>query len=41
MSLEPADIVISGGITKMLPVKGGDEFVFALSGQPDLTVTFR
>src|SRR5512138_3061615 len=37
VSLEPGDIVISGGITKMLPVKSGDEFVFALTGQPALT----
>ena len=40
VSLEPGDIVISGGITKMLPVKAGDEFVFSLTGQPSLTVTF-
>ena len=40
VSLEPGDIVISGGITKMLPVSAGDEFVFSLSGQPDLTVSF-
>jgi len=40
VSLEPGDIVISGGITKMLPVKAGDEFRFTLTGQPDLTVTF-
>jgi 2-keto-4-pentenoate hydratase len=40
VSLEPGDIVISGGITKMLPVKAGDEFLFALTGQPDLKVTF-
>lgn len=40
VSLEPGDIVISGGITKMLPVKVGDEFRFTLTGQPDLTVTF-
>jgi len=40
VSLEPGDVVISGGITKMLPVKAGDEFRFALTGQPDLTVTF-
>jgi len=24
----------------MLPVKAGDAFVFSLTGQPDLTVTF-
>ncbi len=41
VSLEPGDIVISGGITKMLPVKTGDEFVFSLTGQPSLTVTFE
>lgn len=40
VSLEPGDIVISGGITKMLPVKAGDTFVFTLTSQPDLTVTF-
>lgn len=40
ISLEPGDIVISGGITKMLPVRPGDEFVFSLTGQPSLTVTF-
>ena len=40
VSLEPGDIVISGGITKMLPVKAGDEFVFSLTDQPSLTVTF-
>ncbi len=40
VSLEPGDIVISGGITKMLPVKAGDEFVFSLTGQPPVTVTF-
>jgi 2-keto-4-pentenoate hydratase len=41
VTLKPGDIVISGGITRMLPVKAGDEFVFSLSGQPDLTVAFR
>ncbi len=40
ISLEPGDIIISGGITKMLPVSAGDEFVFSLSGQPELTVSF-
>jgi len=38
--LEPGDIVISGGITRMLPVAPGARFVFALTGQPELTVTF-
>lgn len=41
VSLEPGDIVISGGITKMLPVKAGDQFRFTLTGQPDLTVVFE
>jgi 2-keto-4-pentenoate hydratase len=41
VSLEPGDIVISGGITKMLPVKAGDEFMFSLTDQPSLTVTFE
>jgi 2-keto-4-pentenoate hydratase len=40
VSLEPGDIVISGGITKMIPVKAGDEFAFSLTSQPPLTVTF-
>jgi 2-keto-4-pentenoate hydratase len=41
ISLEPGDIVISGGITKMLPVKAGNEFRFTLTGQADLTVRFE
>ena len=41
ISLEPGDIVISGGMTKMLPVKPGDEFVFALESQPELSVRFE
>ena len=41
VGLEPGDIVISGGLTKMLPVTAGDRFVFSLSGQPDLTIDFR
>ncbi len=40
VSLEPGDIVISGGITRMLPVKPGDLFTFTLTGQPPLTVSF-
>jgi 2-keto-4-pentenoate hydratase len=39
VGLEPGDVVISGAFMKMLPFKAGDEFVFALEGQPDLTVT--
>ena len=41
IGLEPGDIVISGGLTNMLPVVAGDSFVFSLTGQPDLTVDFR
>lgn len=41
IGLEPGDIVISGGLTKMLPVVAGDDFIFSLTGQPDLTVEFR
>lgn len=40
VSLEPGDIVISGGITRLLPVHAGDEFEFTLTGQPNLTVSF-
>ncbi len=40
VALGPGDIVISGGITKMLPVKAGDKFIFTLTGQPSLTVSF-
>jgi 2-keto-4-pentenoate hydratase len=40
VGLEPGDVVISGGITRMLPVKAGDRFEFSLTGQPALTVTF-
>ena len=41
VSLEPGDIVISGGITKMLPVKAGDQFVFTLTSQPAVTISFK
>ncbi|HUO23094.1 MAG TPA: fumarylacetoacetate hydrolase family protein [Caulobacteraceae bacterium] len=40
VTLGAGDIVISGAISKMLPIGAGDEFVFSLSGQPDLTVSF-
>ena len=40
VSLEPGDIIISGAFMKMLPFKAGDEFVFSLTGQPDLSVSF-
>jgi len=39
--LEAGDIVLSGGLTKMLPLNAGDEFVFSLSSQPDLTILFE
>jgi 2-keto-4-pentenoate hydratase len=41
ISLEAGDIVISGALTKMVPIKAGDEFVFSLTGQPDLTLNFK
>ncbi len=41
VSLQPGDVVISGGITKMLPIAAGDEFKFSLTGQPDLLVSIR
>lgn len=40
VSLQPGDVVISGAIVKMLPFEADDQFVFSLSTQPDLTVTF-
>ena len=40
VNLEAGDVIISGGITKMLPVAAGDEFVFSLTGQPELVVRF-
>jgi len=40
ISLEPGDVVISGALTKMMPFQAGDEFLFSLTGQPDLTVRF-
>jgi 2-keto-4-pentenoate hydratase len=39
VSLQPGDVVISGAFMKMLSFGAGDEFVFSLSGQPDLKVT--
>ncbi len=40
VGLEPGDIVISGAITKMVPVKAGDEIVVSVAGQPGLTILF-
>jgi len=39
VSLEPGDVVISGAFMKMIPFGPRDEFVFSLTGQPDLKVT--
>lgn len=41
MTLKPGDIVISGALSKMLPIGAGHEFVSSPTGQPDLTVAFR
>ena len=40
VGLAPGDVVISGAVTKMLPIKAGDRFVVSLTGQPALTVSF-
>ena len=40
VGLAPGDVVISGGITRMLPVNAGDRFEISLTSQPRLTVTF-
>jgi 2-keto-4-pentenoate hydratase len=40
IGLNPGDIILSGGLTRMLPVIAGDSFVFRLTGQPDLVVEF-
>lgn len=40
ITLEPGDIVLSGGITKMLPVAPGDVFTFSMTGQPLLYLRF-
>ena len=40
VSLELGNVVISGAFMKMLPFEAGEQFVFSLSSQPDLTVTF-
>src|SRR5262249_26330204 len=40
VTLEPGDVIISGAFMKMIPLKAGDEFVFSLSSQPDLTIHF-
>ena len=40
VGLAPGDVVISGAVTKMLPIKAGDRFVVSLTSQPALTVSF-
>jgi 2-keto-4-pentenoate hydratase len=41
ISLEPGDIVLSGGITPMQPVAAGDVFTINLTEQPSLTIRFH
>jgi 2-keto-4-pentenoate hydratase len=41
VSLEPGDIVLSGGITPMQPVAAGDVFTINLTEQPSLTIRFH
>ena len=40
VGLAPGDVVISGAVTKMLPIKAGDRFVVSLTSQPSLAVSF-
>jgi 2-keto-4-pentenoate hydratase len=40
VSLQPGDVVLSGGVTKMLPIVAGDSFTFSLTGQPSLSLQF-
>jgi 2-keto-4-pentenoate hydratase len=40
VTLNPGDIVLSGGVTKMLPVSAGDNFSFHMSDQPPLHLRF-
>ena len=40
IGLAPGDVVLSGAITRMLPIKAGDRFVVTLTGQPPLAVSF-
>ena len=39
-SLEPGDVVLSGSLSKAVPVRRGDEFVIEAHGQPPLWVSF-
>lgn len=40
VSLEPGDIVLSGSLTKSIPVQRGDVFAVEMHGQPPLTAVF-
>jgi 2-keto-4-pentenoate hydratase len=40
VSLQPGDVVLSGGITPMQPVTIGDLFTIHMTGQPPLTIRF-
>jgi 2-keto-4-pentenoate hydratase len=40
VSLQPGDVILSGGVTKMLPSAPGDLFIFNLTGQPGLNLRF-
>jgi 2-keto-4-pentenoate hydratase len=40
VALQPGDVVLSGGITPMLPVSAGDIFNISMTGQPGLTINF-
>ena len=40
INLQPGDVILSGGVTKMLPVAAGDSFTFNMTGQPSLALRF-
>jgi len=40
VSLQAGDVVLSGGVTKMLPISADDSFCFNLTGQPALHLHF-
>ncbi len=41
VSLQPGDVVLSGGITPMQPVAAGDVFNIQMTRQPPLTIRFH
>lgn len=41
VSLQPGDVVLSGGITPMQPVTSGDVFTVHMTGQPPLSIRFH